>query len=189
MSKRNQANEIYDFILAHGPVSVSGIRDGTGWHEYVIELAIKLMLESSLIEQAGTDAHGTPTYAYKRRYGALLAEVERLEQEAVKAPPRAPAAQPLSRATYIPPNQVLTDEQVQACAEAAIRAGLAGDTLPPVDALMSLVTTDWQSIERVKAAIWSQREHLPWQNPGESSLPARREQANERQDETFPRFR
>lgn len=160
--ERNQAEEIYDYILAHEPASVYDIVEGTGWHEYVVETAIKLMLEASLIEQVGADAWGKPTYGYKRRHMALLAEIERRERELTPlAVLSAPPAQP-SVVRYIPPEKVLTDEEVHSCAEAAIQAGLASGTLPPVEALMGLVTTDRQSIERVYAAIRQQKESLPW---------------------------
>ena len=151
--ERNQAEEIYGYILAHEPASVYDIVEGTGWHEYVVETAIKIMLERGLIEQVGTKTDwNLPTY------GKKCGLADRLLHKPV-VPQVRPAP---SLAWPATPEKVLTDEEVHACAEAAIQAGLALGTLPPVDALMGLVTTDRQSIERVNAAIWAQREHLPW---------------------------
>lgn len=59
---RNQSEEIFEFIKQNPRCTVLDIRNGTGWHEYVVEMAIELMIEKSLIYESGRTEHDEAQY-------------------------------------------------------------------------------------------------------------------------------
>jgi hypothetical protein len=56
----NQSEEIFDFIKSNPGTNTEDVAQGTGWNRYLVEKAIKIMLERKLVISIGKTEWGDP---------------------------------------------------------------------------------------------------------------------------------